>query len=86
MNTIVLRLDRDTREKLKLLAETTGRPRSTLVREAVRRFVDAELGKRRLSFRAVCGLSLKNFPKKFSLVRSPVAVYIYPMVKTPSFA
>jgi predicted transcriptional regulator len=43
METIVLRLDRDTREKLKLLAEATGCPRSTLVHEAVRRFVDAEL-------------------------------------------
>ena len=43
METIVLRLDRDSRRKLKLLAEATGSPRSALVHEAVRRYVDAEL-------------------------------------------
>jgi predicted transcriptional regulator len=42
MDTIALRLDRDTRHKLELLAEAMDCPRSTLVHEAVRRFVDAE--------------------------------------------
>lgn len=43
METIALRLDPDTRHKLELLAEATGYSRSTLVHEAVRRFVETEL-------------------------------------------
>ena len=43
MVTIALRLDPETRLKLEHLARLSGRPRSFLVAEAVRRFVDAEL-------------------------------------------
>lgn len=43
MQTIALRLDPDTRYKLEQLAHATGLARSTIVAEAVRRFVDAEL-------------------------------------------
>ena len=43
MITIAIRLDPETRLKLEHLARTTGRTRSFLVAEAVRRFVDAEL-------------------------------------------
>lgn len=41
--TIALRLDPETRARLDLLAEATGYSPATLVAEAVRRFVDAEL-------------------------------------------
>ncbi len=43
MFTIATRLDPETRLKLEHLARVTGRTRSFLVSEAVRRFVDAEL-------------------------------------------
>ena len=43
MFTIALRLPPETRFKLELLARLSGRTRSFLVSEAVRRFVDAEL-------------------------------------------
>ena len=41
--TIALRLDPETREKLELLSEASGYSPATLVAEAVRRFVDVEL-------------------------------------------
>ena len=43
MFTIGVRLDPETRYKLEQLARLTGRSRSVLVAEAVRRFVDGEL-------------------------------------------
>lgn len=53
MATIAIRLDPDTRRKLALLAKATGRTRSSLVAEAVQRFVNegfqqvvAEVGQR----------------------------------------
>ncbi|MDR2489164.1 MAG: ribbon-helix-helix domain-containing protein [Desulfovibrio sp.] len=43
MSTIAIRLDPEVRHKLEQLARMTGRTRSSLVAEAVRRFVDAEI-------------------------------------------
>lgn len=43
MRPIAIRLDPDTRRRLKLLSDVTGYSREALVDEAVRRFVDAEL-------------------------------------------